>query len=352
MPNIAAASGLSLPYKVPQPEVKEQVRTLFSGKVEHAERLLQAFDNTGIVTRNFAKPLNWYAGNTSFKERNDEYIKLALQYATDAAEKALSEAGISKEAVTDVVFVSTSGLSTPSIDALLINEMRLPQHVSRTPVWGLGCAGGVAGLAKAATIAKANPEAVVLLVAVELCSLTLVKSDYSKSNFIGSSLFSDGAAACLVTCDQYPLTGKKVNIKAGSSKLYYDALDVMGWDFGDDGFKVIFSKDIPTIINTHIKQDVDAFLQKQGLTLPGIANFIFHPGGRKVIEAYHTALELKADELKYTRQVMSENGNMSSVTVLYVLEQFLKQGYTSGYGLMLAMGPGFSSEMLLLDMQN
>ncbi|PLW88202.1 3-oxoacyl-[acyl-carrier-protein] synthase III C-terminal domain-containing protein, partial [Mucilaginibacter sp.] len=161
-----------------------------------------------------------------------------------------------------------------------------------------------------------------------------------------------GAAACLVTCDQYPLTGKKVNIKAGSSKLYYDALDVMGWDFGDDGFKVIFSKDIPTIINTHIKQDVDAFLQKQGLTLPGIANFIFHPGGRKVIEAYHTALELKADELKYTRQVMSENGNMSSVTVLYVLEQFLKQGYTSGYGLMLAMGPGFSSEMLLLDMQN
>ncbi|PLW89638.1 MAG: type III polyketide synthase, partial [Mucilaginibacter sp.] len=142
MPNIAAASGLSLPYKVPQPEVKEQVRTLFSGKVEHAERLLQAFDNTGIVTRNFAKPLNWYAGNTSFKERNDEYIKLALQYATDAAEKALSEAGISKEAVTDVVFVSTSGLSTPSIDALLINEMRLPQHVSRTPVWGLGCAGG------------------------------------------------------------------------------------------------------------------------------------------------------------------------------------------------------------------
>lgn len=352
MPNIAAASGISLPYKVPQPEVKEQVKALFSGKVEHAERLLQAFDNTDIVTRNFAKPLNWYAGNTTFKERNDEYIKLALQYTTEVAEKALNEAGISRDEVTDVVFVSTSGLSTPSIDALLINQMRLPQYVSRTPVWGLGCAGGVAGLAKAATIAKANPEAIVLLVAVELCSLTLVKSDYSKSNFIGSSLFSDGAAACIVTGDNITGHYSNIKVKAGSSKLYYDALDVMGWDFNDDGFKVIFSKDIPTIINKHIKHDVDAFLQKQGLTVHDIKNFIFHPGGRKVIEAYNLALELGQDELKYTRQVMAENGNMSSVTVLYVLEEFLKQGYTSGYGLMLAMGPGFSSEMLLLDMQN
>lgn len=352
MPHIKAVSGVNLPFKVPQQDVKGQARALFAGNVEHADRLLQAFDNTGIITRNFVKPIEWYGESNTFEQRNNDYIDIALQYSIQATEQALEEAEVSKDQLTDIIFVSTTGLATPSIDALIINKMRLPEHINRLPVWGLGCAGGVAGVARAATIAKANPDAVVLLVAVELCSLTLIKNDYSKSNFIGSSLFSDGIAACITTGDNHDKGKKQLTVKANSSKLYYDALDVMGWDFRDDGFKVVFSKDIPTIINKYIKDDIDQFLKKQGVQLSDISNFIFHPGGRKVLEAYMGALHIDDAQLANTRDVMTENGNMSSVTVLYVLERFLKQGFVDGLGLMLAMGPGFSSEMLLLDMKN
>jgi alkylresorcinol/alkylpyrone synthase len=253
--------------------------------------------------------------------------------------------------ITDIVFVSTTGLATPSIDALIVNKLRLDPHVNRMPVWGLGCAGGVSGMAKANTLAKANPDAVVLLVAVELCSLTLIKNDYSKSNFIGSSLFSDGIAASIIKGDNHG-TEEPVSYIASSSKLYYDSLEVMGWDFQDTGFKVLFSKDIPTFINEHIKEDIVTFLSKQGLELNDIKNFIFHPGGKKVLDAYKAALDVEGDFIKNTREVMNANGNMSSVTVLYVLEKFMEQGFEDGYGLMLAMGPGFSSEMVLLKMKN
>jgi alkylresorcinol/alkylpyrone synthase len=238
------------------------------------------------------------------------------------------------------------------MDALIINQLQLNPHINRTPVWGLGCAGGVAGMAKANMAARANPNAVVLLVAVELCSLTLIKSDYSKSNFIGSSLFSDGVVACIVKGDNHTLPAKQITFEATSSKLYYDSLEVMGWQFQEDGFKVVFSKDIPTFINTNISADINEFLNRQGLELSDIKNFIFHPGGKKVLDAYVDALQVQEDFLKYTREVMTDNGNMSSVTVLYVLEKFMTQGYADGYGLMLAMGPGFSSEMVLLKMKN
>jgi alkylresorcinol/alkylpyrone synthase len=352
MPHLAAVAKIELPDRTNQQDVKEQARAMFTANFPQAERLMPAFDNTGILTRNFVKPLSYYAEDTTFKERNDEYIKLSLQYSVQAIEEAISKAGIQKSDITDIIFISTTGLATPSIDALIINQMQLNPHINRTPVWGLGCAGGVSGMAKANIAAKANADAVVLLVAVELCSLTLIKNDYSKSNFVGSSLFSDGVVACIVKGDNHPLPKQQVTFKAASSKLYYDSLDVMGWDFGEEGFKVIFSKDIPTFIHQNIKQDVDAFLQKQGLQLSDISNFIFHPGGKKVLDAYVDALQVEGDFLKNTREVMNDNGNMSSVTVLYVLEKFLETGFADGYGLMLAMGPGFSSEMVLLDMKN
>jgi alkylresorcinol/alkylpyrone synthase len=352
MPFIAAVSKIDLPDKVDQQAVKEQARAMFSVDFPQVDRLIQAFDNTGIVTRNFVKPLSYYAEATTFKQRNDEYIKLALQYSVEAAEAVIAKADINKEDITDIIFLSTTGLATPSIDALIINQMQLNPHINRTPVWGLGCAGGVSGMAKANMAAKANPDAVVLLVAVELCSLTLIKSDYSKSNFIGSSLFSDGVAACIVKGDNHPQDKPQIIFKATSSKLYYDSLEVMGWDFREDGFKVVFSKDIPTFINQNINKDIEDFLAKHDLQLGDIKNFIFHPGGKKVLDAYADALQIEGDFLKNTREVMNDNGNMSSVTVLYVLEKFIATGFEDGYGLMLAMGPGFSSEMVLLDMKN
>ncbi|MDB5128697.1 3-oxoacyl-[acyl-carrier-protein] synthase III C-terminal domain-containing protein [Mucilaginibacter sp.] len=352
MPFIAAVSKIDLPDKVDQQAVKEQARAMFFVDFPQVDRLIQAFDNTGIVTRNFVKPLSYYAKTTTFKQRNDEYIKLALQYSVEAAEAVIAKADINKEDITDIIFLSTTGLATPSIDALIINQMQLNPQINRTPVWGLGCAGGVSGMAKANMAAKANPDAVVLLVAVELCSLTLIKSDYSKSNFIGSSLFSDGVAACIVKGDNHSQPKPQITFKATSSKLYYDSLEVMGWDFSEDGFKVVFSKDIPTFIHQNINKDIEDFLAKHDLQLGDIKNFIFHPGGTKVLDAYTDALQIEEDFLKNTREVMNDNGNMSSVTVLYVLEKFIATGFEDGYGLMLAMGPGFSSEMVLLDMKN
>src|SRR5471030_3298859 len=261
MPFIVAASKIDLPYKTAQQEVKEQAREMFSKSFPEAGRLIFAFDNTEIITRNFCKPLSYYTKPNTFEERNDDYINTALDYSVMAVEESIKQAGIDKNDITDILFVSTTGLATPSMDALIINKMRLSPHINRIPAFGLGCGGGVSGMAKANTLAKANPDAIVLLVAVELCSLTLIKSDYSKSNFIGSSLFSDGIAACIVTGDNHQ-NDTHVNYVASSSKLYYDSLEVMGWDFLDTGFKVLFSKDIPLFIDENIKADIDEFLSK------------------------------------------------------------------------------------------
>lgn len=351
MPSIASISKIDLPCKTPQGDVKEQARIAFTSRSPHMERLMDVFDNTQIVTRNFCKPLGYYIGHSTFEDRNNAYLETSLKFSVEAIENCLSKANINKDQVTDILFISTTGLATPSMDALIINAMRLNPHINRLPIFGLGCAGGVSGMAKANAIATANPDAVVLLVAVELCSLTVLRDDYSTSNFIGSSLFSDGVAACLILGDNHQTDGR-VKYKAASSKLYYDSLEVMGWDFTNNGFKVLFSKDIPEFINENVQGDIEGFLSQHNLKLSDIRNFIFHPGGKKVLEAYTDALEVKGDFLKNSRIVMNNYGNMSSVTVLYVLERFMNHGFEDGYGLMMAMGPGFSSEMVLLEMRN
>ncbi len=352
MPQLAAISTIDFPFKVSQQEVKQYAKDLFAPSFPQVDRMLSAFDNTEIITRNFCKPLQYYSAKHTFQEQNAEYIKIALEYSIKSIENCIAQAQINKEEITDIIFLSTTGLSTPSLDALIINSMKLNQHINRTPIFGLGCAGGAAGFAKACVLAKANPESVVLLVAVELCSLTFLRNDYSKSNFIGSSLFSDGVASCIITGDHYKSkTTDSISFLASQSKLYYNTLDVMGWEFLDAGFKVLFSQDIPTIIQKNVYNDVTSFLEKNQLELAAIKNFIFHPGGKKVLSAYTEALKVEGDFLKNTREVMNENGNMSSPTVLYVLERFIKSGYEDGYGLMMAMGPGFSSEIILLQME-
>ncbi len=353
MPFIAAASKIDFPDKIPQQDVKNYARSLFEPSFPQIERIISAFDNTEIQFRNFCRPIDFYATLTTFQQRNDEYVRCALEYSIQATNECLLKADITREAITDIIFVSSTGLATPSIDALIINKMRLSPNTRRTPVFGLGCAGGVSGMAKANLFAKANPDAVVLLIAVELCSLTFLQNDFSKSNFIASGLFSDGVAACIIKGDAHDKENKnhKVTYIAARSKLYYDSLDVMGWEFLDSGFKVIFSQDIPTIIHKNVSADATAFLEIHNLQLPDIKNFIFHPGGKKVLTAYTEALQAEGDFLKNTREVMNAYGNMSSATVLYVLEKFMQEGFEPGYGLMAALGPGFSSEMVLLEKQ-
>ncbi|MCC8188369.1 MAG: hypothetical protein LIP08_12940 [Bacteroides sp.] len=352
MPSLASVSTIDFPYQTDQQEIKQFAKALFAPSFPEVERMLSAFDNTEIQTRNLCQPLAYYLRPHTFQEQNLEYIRLALEYSVKAIEKCLASAKIGKEEVTDTLFISTTGLATPSVDALIVNQMRLNQNINRMSIFGLGCGGGVSGYAKACALAKANPDAVVLLVAVELCSLTFLRDDFSKSNFIGASLFSDGVAACLIAGDnRVNHTENKIRFLANESKLYYDSQQMMGWDFLDNGFKVLFSSSIPALISRNVREDVAEFLSRQGLKIADIKNYIFHPGGRKVLAAYEEALDMGTDSLNKAREIMTRYGNMSSSTVLYVLERFFREGYENGYSLMMAMGPGFSSEMVLLDMK-
>lgn len=353
MPSLLGVSKIDFPFRVEQVQVKQAVEEFFAPAFPQIKKMMSAFDNTEIKTRNLCKPLDYYASGHGFKEQNAEYISISLEYSVKAIEACMAKTSVKKEEITDIIFISTTGLATPSLDALIINKMKLNAHINRIPVFGLGCAGGVAGFSKASILAKANPDAVVLLVAVELCSLTFLRNDFSKSNFIGSSLFADGVAALIITGDNHKNKVKKeVSFLAAQSKLYYDSLNVMGWEFLDKGFKVLFAQDIPTIILNNIYADVSSFLEQHQLKISDIKNFIFHPGGKKILTAYQEALKVEGDFLKNTREVMNENGNMSSPTVLYVLERFMTDGFEDGYGLMVSMGPGFSCEMALLQMNN
>ncbi len=355
VPHIISASGIDLPFKSPQSELKAFAKKSFADTFEDTDRLLESFDNAKIEWRNLCVPVDYFYSVRSFAERNDLYIELSLKFSVEAIEKCLNKSGLSKDQITDLVFVSSTGIATPGIDALIINHMRLNVNINRIPVWGLGCAGGVAGISKANMIAKANPGALVLVVAAELCSLTFIRSDLSKSNFIATGLFSDGVSAVLIKGDNFEKdTGRsfKIEIIDSQSRLYYDSEDVMGWEVSDAGFKVVFSKDIPMIVNQNVRDDIISFLDKYNISIDDIKNFIAHPGGIKVINAYIEALELNPCLLNNTKAVLRDYGNMSSATVLYVLERFITNGFENGYGLMMSLGPGFSSEMVLLSVSS
>ncbi len=339
--------------KLLQGETKTFSKFLFGDVLPNADKLLDVFDNSGIEERNFCIPIDYFQRDKSFAEKNNLFKTIALECLRESIIKNLSIAGVSFNDITDIILVNTTGLSTPSLDALLINSLKLNPNVNRYPLWGLGCAGGVSGLAKANTITKSNPDAIVLFVAVELCSLTFRRNDLSKSNFIATSLFSDGAASVLILGDNAAKkyhADYKIEIADSLSRLYYDSECVMGWEFLDDGFKVVFSKDIPAIITNNVRHDIDSFLKRNNLSITDIKNFIAHPGGAKVIQAYIDALNINPDLLKNSREILRKYGNMSSVSVLYVLEKFLTEGFNDGYGLMISLGPGFSSEMALLKM--
>ena len=352
MPEIISTSVIDLPYRTNQTEFKNFARKIFSSGFSDIEKILESFDNTLIEYRNIAVPVDYFMSDKSFKEKNDLFIELALKYSIEAIENCFSKTDLIISDITDLVFVTSTGISTPSIDALIINKMKLNPFINRTPVWGLGCAGGVAGLAKANTIAKANPKAVVMMISVELCSLTFIKDDITKSNLIATGLFSDGIAAVLIKGDKIKTENKfKIKVSDSQSKLYYDTLDIMGWDVTDSGFKVVFSKDIPSFVSKIAKADVTEFLKRNKLNIEDMKYFIVHPGGKKVIDAYINSLEINRDRFDNTVNILKNYGNMSSATVLYVLNKVLECKLESGYGIMMSLGPGFSSELLLLDIK-
>lgn len=308
------------------------------------------FANTGIETRRTCRPPEWYEVEHSPTEVNAVYIDAATTLCADAGRQLIERRTLAPGSVDRIIYVNTTGLAAPSIDARLINLLGFRHDVRRTPIWGLGCAGGVAGLGVAYDHLVGHPRERVMLFCAEMCSLTLLRDDASTGNVVATALFADGAAAALLSGDE---TGDRGYALLDSrSTLYPDSLDVMGWSVASRGLQVVFDRRIPQIVERHARNELDAFLAASRLTRDDVTEYLYHPGGPKVLAAYSAAFELSEDRFIWSRQTLREFGNMSSVTALYVLERYCA-AHPPGRGgraVVGALGPGFSSESLLMGL--
>lgn len=359
MPTIISVAEALPPFEVRQEDAQSFARGIFSESFKDIERLLNVFHNGQIEKRYFAKEIEWFKTDHSFEEKNDIYIELAVSLGIKAIQSCLENEVFLKRKIVykeidAIFFISSTGIATPSIDARIMNHLPFSSHTKRLPIWGLGCAGGAAGLARAYEYCRAFPEAKVIVLSVELCSLTFQHDDRSKSNLIGTSLFGDGIACALICGDRTDISQLRKrktspSIISTQSSLLPDSLDVMGWNIKNQGLFVVFSRSIPHLIEEWFKPNVLEFLQQQKIDLRDIQSFIAHPGGKKVLEAYIASLSINPDLLQHSFAVLKEYGNMSSATILYVLKKQMEDPLPKGsYSLGAALGPGFSSELLLM----
>lgn len=346
-PSVLSTATALPPYRVGQDEVRLMVRGMFGGAHRDIDRLIGVFDNTGVGTRYSCVPVEWFSEDHTFPEKNALYVENALDLSEKAARRALDRAKVDPAEVGAILFVSTTGISTPSIDSRLIFRLGLSEHVRRVPIWGLGCSAGAAGLAVAADQARLRPGAPVLLVGVELSSLTFQRSDLSKSNLISTSLFADGAAAVVVGSG---LESGGPRLVGDYSTTWSGTEDVMGWDLVESGLKVKLSRSVPGIVLERMRENVEAACEASGLGFDELRHFALHPGGAKVLDAFEEVLDLPPGGLAHSRGVLRDYGNMSSVTVLFILERLLQSEEPAAgeAGILSAMGPGFSAEHVLL----
>ena len=337
--------GTAVPsHTYDQEHVRSVVEGLFTERIEHLDRLLGVFDHLHISQRHFAREPEWYSIERGFSESNEVFIETALDLAKQAASDAIAQAAIPVEHFGGIVIATTTGIMTPSLDAHLIQDLGLPLQVARIPLFGLGCAGGVAGLARAAELSEVSGGSPVLFIAVEICSATFQRNDYSKANIIGTSIFGDGAAAVVLGTG-----GDGPEIIGSYQQLFPQTYDIMGWEVVDSGFKVRFSRDIPAFIKKNIPEVITAACSAWKIAVDEITSFITHPGGAKVLEAFAEVIGRSPEVLSTSYEILNRYGNMSSATILFVLDAMLrKQRLSPGYGLMSALGPGFSSDQLLL----
>ncbi len=339
------------PIQLHQSAVMERARALFREWGDDIERLLPVYANAGIETRYSCVPIAWYEQPHGWAEKNRLFLDHALALLEQATLDCLSGAGLRPGDIDAIVCVSTSGIATPSLDARLMERLKLRRDVTRLPIFGLGCAGGVLGLARAASLARAMPGARVLFLVVELCGLTFRRADQSKSNVIATALFGDGAAAALLVADGQTDAGASRSghrIAASGEHTWADSLDIMGWQVEDDGLGVQFSKDIPSLIRAEFGAVLDGFLRQSGLRRGDIDHFLCHPGGTKVIDSLEEVIGRGRGTLEHSRSVLRDFGNMSAVTVMFVLNRFLQSG-GGGRSLLTAVGPGFTAGFLILD---
>jgi alkylresorcinol/alkylpyrone synthase len=316
-------------------------------KVDNPVFLERLQARVGVETRHLALPLEDYY-DLSWGKANNHWIEVAQEIGQQALCCALTRAGLATSDLGALFFVSVTGISSPSIDARLVNRMKLPVNIKRVPIFGLGCVAGAAGIARAADYVKAYPGQVAAVLSVELCSLTLQQDDISVANIISSGLFGDGAAAVLVAGAERNAPGPE--ILATRSVFYPDSEHVMGWDISERGFRIVLSREVPEMVHDHLASDVDAFLEEQGLSRPDIGSWILHTGGPRVLEATAAALDLPDGALNASWDCLRRTGNLSSASVLVVLEEFLtkRRPALGTYSILAAMGPGFCSELVLL----
>jgi len=335
------------PHYYDQETLLEAFREHWAERYFNLRRLEQLHENVLVGGRHLALPIEEYQRLETWGQANDHWIRVAQELGGEAVLRALDKAGSTTDDMDALFFVTVTGVATPSIDARLMNRLALPPSVKRVPIFGLGCVAGAAGVARAADYLRGNPGDIAVLLSVELCSLTLQREDLSVPNLIASGLFGDGAAAVVLVGSDRAASGPRV--VAHRSIFYPDTEEVMGWQVSDKGFKVVLSAEVPEMVRRHLRGDVDAFLAANGLTREEISVWISHPGGPKVLEAMQEALELPDNALDGAWKTLREVGNLSSTSVLLVLQQALESPPPSGsWGVMLAMGPGFCSELVLL----
>ena len=306
--------------------------------------------SSGVEFRNTALPLGRYSRLSGFTEANDAYIDVALDLAEQAFLAALDQAKVRPSEV-DIVFSTTvTGLAVPTLEARLAARVGLRQDVKRVPLFGLGCVAGAAGTARMHDYLRAFPDQVAALLAVELCSLTIQRKDNSVANLVAASLFGDGAAAVIATgANRAAAARRGPRVLATRSRIYPDTEEVMGWRIGSDGFRIVLSVDVATVTEKYLGEDVRGFLADHGLTPEDVSTWVCHPGGPRVIEAVENVLDLPGNALDHTRNSLRSNGNLSSVSVLDVLRANIADPPPAGsFGLMIAMGPAFCSELVLL----
>jgi len=347
MPKIIGSS-YNFPAKaIPQQIVKETVFEIFEGKIPALEKVLNAFDNSRIAHRHLVMPLDWYRQKIAPAERNRIYQKEGGELLCKAVQKCLTSADLAPDQITHIIFVSSTGLATPTLDTRLIDDLGLPRSTTRIPIWGLGCAAGVSGMARAFDHCLAHPKATVLVAAMECCSLNFLEGDLSRKNLIATALFSDGAAAALIAGDDIPREGPRILVT--HSYLFPNSSQIMGWDFRDEGMELLLSPRLPSLVKEGIGKQIEAILEKIGLSRYDLTHYLLHPGGARVIDACREALGLQRGELDLTEEELRCHGNTSSVSILAVLSRWLRNSEThSGYGIVASFGPGFSAELLLI----
>ena len=331
-----------------QETITSALKQVWTGKLRHTELLDKVHGNCGVERRHLTLPLERYGQIEAWGQANGIWIETAQRLGASAICKAITPLGLTPQEIDALYFVTVTGVASPSIDARLVNRMKLSPGIKRIPIFGLGCVAGAAGLARAADYVRGFPDQIAVLLSVELCSLTWQGDDFSNANVIATGLFGDGAAAVVIAGSQTGFAGPEI---VDTRSIFYPGTeDVMGWDISEQGFRIVLSPNVPQVIKDNLRADVDGFLAGHGLRREDIGSWIIHTGGPRVLEAVAESLELPEHALDASWESLRQVGNLSSASVLVVLEDFLanRRGEPGSYSVLAAMGPGFCAELLLL----